>query len=244
MARRKGVAYIGTSGWHYKHWKGSFYPEDIKESEQLAYFVTKIPTVEINNSFYRLPTAETFDSWYVQAPTDFKFAVKASRFVTHLKKLKVEKDAVNELLARASHLKEKLGPILFQLPPKWNINEERLAGFLKHLPEDHRFTFEFRNDTWYSDRIYKLLKESNTAFCIYELAGHQSPIVITADFVYVRLHGPGAKYQGSYTDRQLSDWADKCRSWQQEGRDVYLYFDNDQAGFAALNAQTMIGMLK
>lgn len=244
MVKRKGVAYIGTSGWHYKHWKGPFYPENIKEPEQLAYFVTKIPTVEINNSFYRLPTKETFDNWYAEVPADFKFAVKASRFMTHLKKLKVEKDAVNVLLARASHLKEKLGPILFQLPPKWNINEERLAGFLTHLPNDLRFTFEFRNDTWYNDRVYQLLEDSNIAFCIYELAGHQSPTIVTADFVYIRLHGPGDKYQGSYTDKQLSDWAEKCRGWQQEGKDVYVYFDNDQAGFAALNAQSMIEKLK
>ncbi|MDM8175541.1 MULTISPECIES: DUF72 domain-containing protein [Olivibacter] len=243
MAKRKGVAYIGTSGWHYKHWKGPFYPEGLKESEQLTYFVTKIPTVELNNSFYRLPSSETFSNWYRAVPAHFKFAVKGSRFITHLKKLKVQKEVVDEFIEHAGHLKDKLGPILFQLPPKWNINEQRLIDFLKLLPKDHRFTFEFRDGSWYEDRIYHILEKANCAFCIYELAGHQSPIIVTADFVYIRLHGPGAKYQGNYTDEQLRKWVDRCQEWQNEGRDVYVYFDNDQSGFAALNAQSMQKML-
>lgn len=242
--KRKGIAYIGTSGWHYKHWKGPFYPENLKDAEQLAYFVTKLSTVEINNSFYRLPPVQTFSNWYADVPSDFKFAVKGSRFITHLKKLKVGQETINEFLGRAEHLKEKLGPILFQLPPKWNMNEQRLADFLKLLPKNHRFTFEFRNSSWYDDSVYTLLKKANCAFCIYELAGHQSPLMTTADFVYIRLHGPGDKYQGSYTDKQLSNWVSKCAAWRDEGKDVYVYFDNDQAGFAALNAQSMAKMIR
>jgi uncharacterized protein YecE (DUF72 family) len=133
-------------------------------------------------------------------------------------------------------LSKKLGPILFQLPPGWKLNIERLHDFLKILPRAHRYAFEFRNPTWYVDDVYNMLTAFNCAFCIYELAGHLSPIMITADFVYIRLHGPGEKYEGSYTTQALKKWASTMRQWQQQGKDVYLYFDNDQAAYAAFNA--------
>jgi uncharacterized protein YecE (DUF72 family) len=140
-------------------------------------------------------------------------------------------------LHNAHGLAKKMGPILFQLPPGWKVNAERLTEFLKSMPKALRLTFEFRNITWYTPAIIELLKQFNSAFCIYNLSGHLSPLEVTADFVYIRLHGPGGKYQGSYSESELQIWADRIRKWQAEGKDVYIYFDNDQAGYAALNAK-------
>lgn len=240
----KGNIYIGTSGWHYKHWKGNFYPNSITDAAQLEYFSSRFATVEINNSFYRLPDAYTFSKWRDVVPENFIFSVKGSRFITHMKKLKVGKDTIDKFLDHAGHLQQKLGPVLFQLPPRWKINIERFSNFLEHLPADRRFVFEFRDTSWNHPAIHDLLKQSACAFCIYELDGYQSPLIVTADFVYIRLHGPAAKYEGSYSKNELAVWAERCRSWQQEGKDIYLYFDNDQHAFAASNGQTLIEILK
>lgn len=237
--KKKGKIYIGTSGWHYKHWVGAFYPEETKDAGQLAYYMKFFKTVEINNSFYRLPSPETFKDWRKAVPDDFIFSVKASRYITHMKKLKADKEPVSKFFSSAGNLEEKLGPVLFQLPPGWNVNPQRLAAFLPELPQNKRYAFEFRNETWYDEEIYDLLREYHCAFCIYELAGHLSPKEVTADFVYVRLHGPDDKYQGSYRTASLTKWAEQCRQWQQEGKDVYIYFDNDQSGYAAFNAKEL-----
>jgi uncharacterized protein YecE (DUF72 family) len=234
---KKSSIYIGTSGWKYKHWDGVFYPEDLKKTSQLPYYYGIFNTVELNNSFYRQPAAAQFESWKDTVPSDFIFAVKANRFFTHLKKLKVTAEDITALLDKTSHLAEKLGPILFQLPPGWNINTERLESFLSLLPKNYRYTFEFRNQSWYTEEVYELLAKYNCAFCSYDLAGHLSPLAVTADFVYLRLHGPGNKYQGSYTEADLIKWANFAMQHQGEGKDVFIYFDNDQAGYAAFNAQ-------
>ena len=230
---------VGTSGWHYKHWIGTFYPEDTPSSRQFAEYIKTFDTVELNNSFYHLPAKSTFEKWKGDSPANFLFAVKASRYITHMKKLLAQRDALSTFLDHAAALGDKLGPVLFQLPPSWNINADRLKAFLKLLPADHRYTFEFRNTTWYDPSVYELLRAHNVAFCIYELDKHQSPMEITADFVYVRLHGPGGKYQGRYSLDALRDWVSQCKSWQREGKDVFVYFDNDEAGHAAFNAQEL-----
>jgi uncharacterized protein YecE (DUF72 family) len=240
---KKGKIYIGTSGWHYKHWKGTFYPAEIKDAEQFSYYSRYFDTVEINNSFYRLPSAKTFEGWKKASPKGFLFAVKASRYITHMKKLKADGRSLRSFFTRANKLQEKTGPILFQLPPKWNINTERLADFLSRLPKGDRYTFEFRNHTWYNNEVYELLKKYNCAFCVYELEHHLSPVEVTADFVYIRLHGPGNKYQGSYTSVALKKWAKRCLQWQKDKKDVYVYFDNDQEGYAAFNAQQLIKLV-
>jgi uncharacterized protein YecE (DUF72 family) len=240
----KGKLHIGTSGWHYKHWKGTFYPADIKESGQFAEYCRFFDTVEINNSFYRLPTPETFATWRKVTRKNFIFSVKASRFFTHAKKLNVDRAGHRKFFTHVSRLEEKLGPILFQLPPKWKINAERLRNFIHSLPEGYRYTFEFREPSWYNDDIYTILRENNCAFCIYELNYHLSPVEVTSDFVYVRLHGPREKYQGSYKKTVLKKWAERCREWQKQGKDVFVYFDNDQEGFAAFNAVTLMRLLK
>jgi uncharacterized protein YecE (DUF72 family) len=229
--------HIGTSGFHYKHWKGPFYPRNMPASAMLNFYVQHFDTLELNNSFYRLPTVSAFEAWRDATPDNFVFAVKASRFITHNKKLKDPENAVDNLLPRAAHLGAKLGPVLFQLPPKWRVNPERLRNLLQILPRDVRYAFEFRELSWVTPEIDSLLREFNAAFCIYELAGYQSPLSITADFTYVRLHGPEAgKYQGSYSEQQLSQWARQIESWATRLKTIYFYFDNDQAGYAPTNA--------
>ncbi|HEY0046186.1 MAG TPA: DUF72 domain-containing protein [Flavobacterium sp.] len=227
---------IGTSGWHYKHWQGNFYPAGLKTAEHFEYYLKHFDTVEINNSFYRLPTKETFRSWRENSPADFIYVVKANRFITHMKKLKEPAESIARFMDHVTELKEKLGPILFQLPPGWNINIERFEEFLAKLPKQYRYAFEFRNGTWYDKTIYDLLIQYNCAFCIYELAGHTTPVITTANFVYLRLHGPGDnKYQGSYSNEALQDWAKQCVEWSRD-KEVFVYFDNDEAGYAAFNA--------
>jgi uncharacterized protein YecE (DUF72 family) len=231
-----GKIHIGTSGWSYKHWRGNFYPADLKVNDQFAYFQRYFKTVELNNPFYHLPPKQTFINWKETVAEDFVYAVKASRYITHMKKLKDPVEILASFLENVAGLDDKLGVILFQLPPGWQLNLERFSEFLEKLPTHHRYTFEFRNPTWYVPKVYDLLKQYNCAFCIYELAGHMSPMEVTADFVYIRLHGPGDKYQGSYEEEVLQEWANRCKEWSGEGRDVFVYFDNDQEGYAAFNA--------
>jgi len=235
---------IGTSGFHYKHWVGPFYPEKTKQKEMLDYYIQRFNTVELNNSFYRLPTVEAFESWRDATPAKFIVAVKASRFITHNKKLKDPVNALENLLPRAEHLGNKLGPFLFQLPPKWRVNVDRLRELLTVLPKRHRYAFEFREPSWMSTEVGKMLEKFNAAFCIYELAGYRSPVKVTADFAYVRLHGPSThKYQGSYPDSLLRHWAQQIEGWARHLKAIYVYFDNDQAGYAPQNGLTLRRMV-
>jgi uncharacterized protein YecE (DUF72 family) len=235
---------IGTSGYHYQHWKGPFYPAGTSANRMLDFYVRHFDTVELNNSFYRLPTESAFDAWRNSTPPNFRFAVKASRFLTHNKKLKDPDAALDNFLPRIAHLGAKLGPVLFQLPPRWKVNPERLEGLLEALPRVYRYVFEFRDLTWINPEINKLLEKFRSAFCIYELAGYHSPLTVATDFAYVRLHGPEpGKYQGSYDEERLRQWSDQIRNWAKTLKAVYVYFDNDQAGFAARNALTLKQMV-
>jgi uncharacterized protein YecE (DUF72 family) len=236
---RKGKIHIGTSGWHYKHWAGTFYPEDIKADKQFAYYQDYFDTVELNNSFYHLPDRSTFRKWKEITPKNFIFSVKGSRYISHMKKLSDTREPLRAFLHNARGLGRKLGPVLFQLPPGWKLNLERLQIFLKQLPLTLRVAFEFRNTSWYTPEVYDALRSRGCAFCMYELDGHLSPLEVTADFVYIRLHGPGAKYQGSYNRTILKQWAKRLLAWRDKGIDSYIYFDNDQVGYAAFNAQTL-----
>lgn len=234
---------IGTSGWHYKHWRGNFYPVGVQPADYLAHYLRSFSSVEINNSFYRLPAPETLADWRDSVPRDFVFAVKASRFITHMKKLKDPQQSFALFMQRVGVLGEKLGPVLFQLPPAWRFDEGRFRAFLEALPTTYRYTFEFRDPSWYNDRAYELLQLHRCAFCIYELEYHLSPLEVTADFVYVRLHGPGKKYDGSYADEVLAGWAERCRHWLEQDKSVYVYFDNDLHGYAPVNAARLQEML-
>src|SRR5438477_324147 len=201
-------------GYHYKHWVGPFYPPKTSAQKMLEYYVQHFDTLELNNSFYRLPTISAFEGWRDSTPHNFVFAVKASRFITHNKKLKDPENALDNILPRAEHLGKKLGPVLFQLPPRWKVKPERLENLLEILPRHHRYAFEFRETSWMTPEVNRILQRFNAAFCIYELAGYHSPIEVTADFAYVRLHGPeDGKYQGSYSRARLAKWARQIKDW-------------------------------
>jgi uncharacterized protein YecE (DUF72 family) len=235
---------IGTSGWHYKHWMGRYYPAGLKPREMLSFYARTFDTVEINNSFYRLPTEQAVADWRLTAPEGFVFAVKGSRFLTHMKKLKDPEAGLDRFLPVVEGLKEKLGPIVFQLPPRWHVNLERLADFLRALPRDHRFAFELRDPTWHTEAVAGLLREHNAAFCAFDIAGFRSPTWVTADFAYVRLHGPTEHaYRGAYSDDLLREWAGRIREWRERLAAVYLYFDNDDAAFAVDDARRLREMV-
>ena len=236
--------WVGTSGWSYPYWKGNFYPAGFPQKEQFNYYLRFFRTVEINNSFYKLPSAETFSTWAAAVPDGFLYAVKASRYITHMKKLKDPVQSLEKFMHAVNFLEDRLGPILFQLPPFWKLNLDRLREFLEVLPKGYRYAFEFRNESWYDERVYELLAAHNIAFCIYELEYHQSPVPLTADFVYVRLHGPEGKYAGSYSDEALQEWCKQAKEWQSQGKDVYIYFDNDQNGYAGFNARALKEMVE
>lgn len=230
---------IGTSGWHYQHWRGPFYPEKLPASKMLDFYTQHFDTVELNNTFYRLPLETGLASWREQTPKGFCFAVKGSRFLTHMKKLKDPGSGIARFFERVDLLGNKLGPVLFQLPPFWDVNGERLEEFLSALPRGHRYAFELRNQSWHTPEVYRILRRHNTAFCIFEIAGFFSGIEVTANFTYLRLHGPGGAYQGSYTGETLEQWAARIRRWRRELRAVYICFDNDQAAYAVENALTL-----
>lgn len=235
--------YIGTSGWNYKHWLGPFYPPKFPATEMLDFYAQYFNTVELNNSFYHLPSIKSFKNWRETTPDNFIFAVKGSRFITHMKKLKAPKTSTKKFFARVKYLEEKLGPILFQLPPHWRLNVERLSGFLDALPRQYAYAFEFREHSWFTDEVYKLLKQHNAALCFYHMTGYDSPMELTADFVYVRMHGTESTYGGSYPKEMLKRLAEQIRKWQAQTKRAYVYFNNDPEGKAVKNAITLQQML-
>jgi uncharacterized protein YecE (DUF72 family) len=238
-----GATYIGTSGWHYRHWRGPFYPEKLPASKMLEFYSQHLDTVELNNTFYRLPLESGVGKWRSTTPDGFCFSAKGSRFLTHMKKLKDPEVGLGRFFERVNGLKPKLGPVVFQLPPFWDLDLERLATFLRALPKRRRYAFEFRNPGWHTEAVFRLLRKHNAAFCIFEIAGFASEHHLTADFTYVRLHGPGGAYQGSYSDSDLRRWADRIHEWRSRLAAVYLYFDNDQAAYAVQNALSLKRML-
>lgn len=237
--------HIGTSGWNYEHWEGPFYPEDLSKSEWLNHYQGQFNTVEVNNTFYNLPDPETLEEWKNGVSDNFTFAAKANRYITHMKKLNEPEESLEKMFRVFDAFGEKLKPVLFQLPPNWNFNEDRLTEFLELIPDEQLTTFEFRDQSWMNDRAFSILKENGAAFCMYDLAGYQSPMEVTADFVYVRLHGPSdQKYKGKYEKDQLAWWADRLKEWKDQDLDVYLYFDNDERGFAPRNALELKEMVE
>jgi uncharacterized protein YecE (DUF72 family) len=234
---------VGTSGWHYNHWRGPFYPEKIPVSRMLGFYSERFNTVELNNTFYRLPPEGAAEEWKRAAPAGFLFAAKGSRFLTHMKKLKDNGPGIDNFFAHVEGLGRKLGPIVFQLPPRWQANPERLDAFLVSLPKRRRYAFELRDPSWHVPEIYAILKRHRVAFCIFEIAGWQSGYEITADFTYIRLHGPDGAYQGRYSKSALRGWAKRLDEWGRKLRAAYVYFDNDQAGYAAANAMELKQML-
>jgi len=236
MTKRRAAVRIGTSGWHYPHWRGPFYPEKFSAAKMLDFYTQHFDTVELNNTFYRLAPETAVDEWRAQTPAGFLFSAKGSRFLTHMKKLKDPEAGIAKFFERVDRLGRKLGPVLFQLPPRWAVDVERLERFLAALPGGHRYAFELRDPSWHVPEVYRILRRYRAAFCIFDIAGVHSGFEITANFTYVRLHGPGGPYQGSYAVERLEAWAKRIHEWQEELKAVYVYFDNDQAAYAVQNA--------
>ncbi len=235
---------IGTSGWHYDSWRGPFFPKRLPLGKQLEYYAGQFPTTELNGVFYRTPSLEAVKAWRAQTGEGFVFAWKASKFITHWKRL--SNNSVNSLALieeRLSLLGDKAGPVLFQLPPRFEADAERLASFLKLLPRRRRYSFEFRHKSWYRPSILRLLSRHNIALCLSDHHEAPAPWKRTADFVYIRGHGPEGRYRGHYPVPTLSSWAKRIRSWRKQGCDVYVYFDNDQKSAAPVDALSLQRLL-
>ena len=229
---------VGCSGWQYGHWRGSFYPASLPQSRWLEYYAGQFDTVEVNNTFYRLPEAPTFAAWGRRVPRGFVFAVKASRYLTHMKKLKDPQEPLSRFFARARALNRALGPVLYQLPPHWKMDLGRLDAFLKALPRTRRHAIEFREPSWYSDEVFARLERHNVALCLHDMAGSASGTRAVGPFVYVRFHGP-QKYSGRYSDDMLDDWAEWCAGRARAGMPIYAYFNNDAGGHAPRDARRL-----
>jgi len=230
---------IGTSGWHYRHWREIFYPSKLPSADMLQWYARSFNTVEINNTFYKLPTEDALLRWHEIAPAGFTFAVKGSRFITHIKRLREPESAIALFFSRVELLREKLGPILFQLPPHRGANVERMQEFLAALPRGHRYCVEFRDFSWYTPAIYDLLRKRNVALCVHDWRDMKWPIELTADFTYIRFHGPSGRYHGNYSPKMLKEWAERIEQWASRLSNIYVYFNNDQGGNATENARSL-----
>ena len=238
-----GKYHIGTSGWHYDHWRGVFYPGGLAKSKWLDFYARYFSTVELNNSFYHLPSENAFLTWRDSASPDFIFAVKVSRFITHIKKLRNVAEPLQNFLARVKLLKQKLGPLLYQLPPNMKRNDELLESFLSILPSGLQHVFEFRNESWLEEEVFELLHRYNAGFCVFDMPGLTTPLVATADFAYIRFHGSTWMYGGCYSEEELERWAGRIAELSRDLKATYIYFNNDAEGFAVRNARTLAQML-
>jgi uncharacterized protein YecE (DUF72 family) len=227
---------VGCSGWQYKHWRGNFYADDVPLKRWFEHYATVFDTVEINNSFYRLPEESTFADWAARAPRGFLFAVKASRFLTHMKKLKDPEEPIERFFSRARVLGPHLGPVLYQLPPGWKLDRGRLEHFLQALPTRVRHVIEFREPSWYTDAVFALLERHRVTLCLHDMPGSATGRMRVGPSIYVRFHGASGRYDGSYPDARLADWAEWLDRQRTEGADVYVYFNNDVGGHAPRNA--------
>lgn len=233
-----GKVYIGTSGWQYSNWQGSFYPLDLPISRWLSFYSKYFDTVEVNSSFYRQPKSSTFQKWRKETPKNFTFSIKGNRFITHTKRISQCEQPLKVFFDNASVL-ENSSVILWQLSPSLKQDLERLSVFLKLLPKTFRHAFEFRHQSWVSERTWKLLKKYNSAAVFQDWRDWPQISEVTANFVYLRFHGSKTLYASNYTDKELSEWAGRIGKWINEGKDVYAYFNNDAEGFATSNALTL-----
>jgi uncharacterized protein YecE (DUF72 family) len=240
---------VGCSGWNYKSWRGPFYPPDLATSRWLPYYASRFDTVEVNNTFYRLPEASVFAAWAAQTPKGFVIAVKASRFLTHMKRLKQPAEPLRRLFSRASALGSRIGPVLYQLPANFTRDVERLEAFLLQLPRHVggrriRHAIEFRNPSWYVDEVFQLLDRNGVALCLHDKRNSQISTPLVGPFVYVRFHGTSGEYRGSYANRQLDRWAHRLVEQAQDHRQVFAYFNNDPEAVATANAATLDAAIK
>jgi len=236
--------FVGTSGWIYKGWAGTFYPPDIKTPGHLEYYATQFNTVEINATFYRLPFENMVKGWFRRSPAEFVFAVKGSRFITHMKKLNVDKPSIKQFFDRVKLLKEKCGPILWQLPPNFGFNAERLQGFLKIVPKKYRHAVEFRHPSWYEhEETFEVLRKYEVAHVSVSSQRMPMNLNVTTDFIYIRFHGLEHGAAHDYTREEMQPWADHCRRCLDNGIGVFAYFNNDWNTRAPGNAETFREMI-
>ena len=240
----EGGIHVGCSGWVYKHWRGLFYPEGLPQKRWFEHYSAEFDTVEINASFYRLPVASTFDGWRERAPPGFRYAVKANRFLTHMKKLSNIEGPLADFIGVARRLGPMLGPILYQLPPSLHKDVPRLEAFLKLLPGDVEHVVEFRHRSWYDEEVLAALDEHGAGFATHDLKELASPRWASGRTAYVRFHGTGGKYWGRYSDRRIADWAAWLIDQQSNGRSAWAYFNNDIHGHAIEDAKALKVMLK
>jgi uncharacterized protein YecE (DUF72 family) len=238
-----GTVRIGCSGWIYRHWRGAFYPEKLAQRLWFAHYAETFGTVELNTSFYHLPKAETFEKWHAQAPAGFRYAVKAPRFITHMKKLKDCAESVQEFLSRVRKLDGSIGPLLYQLPPRWACNPQRLEEFVGLLPRDLIHVFEFRDKSWLTEEMLALLDSRGVSFCAHDMPGLRTERWAAGPIAYVRFHGGEGKYWGRYSDGKLLAWTDWIVGEAKGGRDVWCYFNNDIHAHAIHDALTLKSMV-
>jgi uncharacterized protein YecE (DUF72 family) len=245
VPKRRIRIHVGTSGWSYPSWRGPFFPKEVMVKHHLSYYATQFETAELNGVFYRTPSLEAVRGWRDQTPDNFIFAWKASKFITHWKRL--SERSVNSLALieeRLVILEPKAGPVLFQLPQRFEADAERLQSFLTLVPKGWRCAFEFRHASWYTKETFGILHRANVALCISDHHHAPAPWRATARHVYVRGHGPGGKYHGNYSDGELRAWARKIAAWRKQRREVYVYFDNDQKSAAPADALRLLRFLR
>jgi uncharacterized protein YecE (DUF72 family) len=241
---RPAAIRIGCSGWSYAHWRGPFYPPDLPETGWFAHYARVFDTVELNNSFYHLPSLAAVQHWTAAAPAGFVFAVKANRYITHLKKLAEPDEPLRQFFDRMRRLGPRLGPILYQLPPRWRCNPARLAAFLDALPDDLTHVFEFRDPTWLCDEVFCLLDRHGAGLCVHDFPGLSVPRLAVGRAAYVRFHGTQFPYAGRYDGRTLGCWARWLRNQAAAGRATFAYFNNDAGGQAVCDAQRLRALVK
>jgi uncharacterized protein YecE (DUF72 family) len=233
------MIYVGTSGWQYDSWKKRFY-DGAPQRAWLELYASRFQVVEVNNSFYQLPKEETFDRWREETPSGFLFAVKASRYISHIRRLRDCGEPVQLFWSRATRLGPKLGPVLFQFPPNFKAEVQRLGEFLPLLPRGMRAAFEFRDDSWRTDEVLALLDDAGAAWVLADRPGWRVPLVVTGGWSYLRFHQGRALHPG-YTRHKLRTWADRIAAL--DAKDVFVFFNNDQMAAAPEDAETLIGLL-
>jgi uncharacterized protein YecE (DUF72 family) len=238
-----GNVYIGTSGWSYKSWDKEFYPKEIPKSEQFEFYATQFPTVEINSTFYRLPTLKSVRGWRDKAPPGFVYAVKGSRFITHMKKITNLDGALDKYFERIQPLQKRTGAVLWQLPPFLKKDAERLEKFLRMLPKSYRYGVEFRHPSWLDEEIFSILGKYDAAHVSLSSKGMPMNLTVTTDFIYIRFHGLEGGAAHDYTRVELEPWADFVREQSKVAKSVYAYFNNDINVRAPDNARMLMGMV-
>lgn len=238
-----GELRVGTSGWHYSDWWGPFYPTELPKKNALDFYSSRFDATELNAPFYRTPSPDAVRNWACSTPANFRFCWKASRFITHWRRLLIDDNSLALFDDRLSLLGNKLGPVLFQLHPRMKVDRERLAAFVARLPRSRRYSFEFRHESWYDPAIFDLLRENDAALCISDHASAPAPREVTASWVYIRNHGPTGRYHGSYSDDMLAEWARSIAKWRRQKREVWCFFDNDVKSAAPADAERLLALV-